>query len=68
MRPADGTNVSGSSALMRALDGMTRELHFTNSVLKAFPGRYANLRLNQIHARDQLRDRVLDLNAGIHFR
>ena len=43
------------------------KLIFADGVVKPFARGNANLRFNQIHAGDQLRDRMLHLNARIHL-
>ncbi len=67
MRPGDGTNVSGSSALMRHSIAWPRNSTIRRRHRSFSPGGDANLRLDQIHARDHFRDRMLDLNARVHL-
>ena len=67
MRPAEGTNVSGSSALMRHSIAWPREHGLADDIFKLFPVGQANLRFDQVHARDHFRDRMLHLDAGVHF-
>src|SRR5712671_4240499 len=62
-----GNECIGVLGVNTAFNGMTRELHFADGFFQALPSCYPNLSLNQVHARHQLRHRVLDLNARIHF-
>src|SRR5882757_7265153 len=50
-----------------ALDSVSAEMNFAHSVVQLFAGRDANLGFDQVRASDKLGDRVLDLDARIHF-
>ena len=67
MRPGDGTNVYGSSALMRHSIAWPR---FTMSRWRKrsfVPGGDADLLLHDVDAGDELGHRVLDLHARVHL-
>jgi len=51
-----------------ALNRRSGEAHICLFHLQAFARRDANLLAHQIHARDQLGDRVLDLEARVHLQ
>ena len=65
--PGDGTNVSGSSALMR--HSIAWPVKVTSLCLndKPLAGRNANLLLDDVDAGHHLGDRMLDLDARVHF-
>ena len=67
MRPAEGTNVSGSSALMRHSMEWPEKMHFASGVVQSFARGDANLRFHQVHAGDKFGDGMLHLNARVHF-
>src|ERR1700733_5587954 len=50
-----------------ALNGVAVELHIALAEFKIAAGGNANLLEDQIDIRDHLSDRMLDLDAGIHF-
>ena len=67
MRPGDGTNVSGSSALMR--HSIECPVNVTSPCLNAEPlaGRDPDLLLDDVDAGHHLGDRMLDLQARVRF-
>ena len=67
MRPGEGTNVSGSSALMRHSIAWPRNSNVPTTLVQLFACREANLRLHQVHAGDHLGHRMLHLNARVHL-
>ena len=68
MRPGDGANVSGFSALMRHSMAWPSELdRQRDHVLKSLSRGDADLRAHQIDARHHLGDGMLHLDAGIDF-
>ena len=67
MTPGDGANVSGSSALIRHSIAVAGERHVPLLERQPLPRRNPDLLLDDVDAGDELRDRVLDLDAGVDF-
>ena len=68
MRPGDGVNVSGCSALMRHSIAWPRiDTGLRMISLQLLARRDADLALHQIDAGDRFGDRMLHLNARVHF-
>ena len=52
---------------MRHSIAVPAKFHRPDGVLQFFAGGDADLGLDQVHASDHLRDRMLHLNARVHF-
>ena len=63
--PGDGANVSGSSALIAALDRVAVEGHVPLLERQPLARRDPDLLLDDVDAGDELGHRVLDLDAGV---
>ena len=62
---ADGANVTGSSALIAALDRVAGERHVALLERQPLARRDPDLLLDDVDAGDELGDRMLDLDAGV---
>ena len=67
IRPGEGANVSGSSALIRHSMAWPRKSNLPTAPFECFAGRDTNLRFHQVNLRHHLGDGMLDLNARIHL-
>ena len=67
MRPGDGTNVYGSSALIRHSIAWPRAHDVALAEAQLLAGGDADLLLHDVDAGDHLGDRVLDLDARVHL-
>ena len=72
-RVPGGDATGGRNELVRvfrihpALDGVATDLDLALGEGQLFASRHHDLRLHDVHARDQLGHRVLHLHAGVHF-
>ena len=67
MTPGEGAKVSGSSALIAALDRVAGEGDVTLLERQPLPGGDADLLLDDVDAGDEFGHRVLDLDARVHL-
>jgi hypothetical protein len=67
MRPGEGVNLYGSSALMRHFDGMAAHLDVALREGQLLAGGHADLHLHDVDAGDQFGHRVLDLHPRVHL-
>ena len=67
MRPGDGTNVTGSSALMRHSIAWPRLTMSRCRKRELAPGGDQDLLLHDVDAGDHLGHRMLDLHARVHL-
>jgi hypothetical protein len=67
MRPGEGTKVYGSSALTRHSIACPRICDLALRERQLLARGHHDLRLDDVHAGDQLGHRMLHLHAGVHL-